>query len=129
MKNLIFICLTALCVNASAYEEIDVKGKWQYTVQENDTKVTWGLDIGEVITVFDKTCEVAGQTVKVAVQVATKLADGIFEIQGQASQSTKAGNFECAINVVPEVLKYQADQEHLSLTSQSNTTTVYNRVK
>ncbi len=129
MKKILFACLTAVSVSAAAYEDVDVKGKWQYTSQEKDTKVTWGLDIGEVITVFNKTCEAAGQTVTVVVQVATKIANGMFEIQGQASQSTKAGDFECAINVVPEVLKFQVDQDRLSLTSQGNTTTVYDRVK
>ncbi|OQW46594.1 MAG: hypothetical protein A4S09_05285 [Proteobacteria bacterium SG_bin7] len=129
MKKIIFVCLTAIGLGASAYDGTDVKGKWQHVMQEKDTKVTLGLDIGEVITVFNKTCEAAGQTVNVVVQVATKVTDGIFEIQGQASQSTKAGDFECAINVVPEVLKFQVDQDHLSLTSQGNTTTVYDRVK
>lgn len=129
MKKIAFACLTAICMSASAHDEAAVKGKWQNIVQEKDAKITLGMDIGEVITVFNKTCEAAGQTINVVVQVATKIADGIFEIQGQATQTTKAGGVECTIDVKPEVLKYKVDQAHLTLTNQANAEFVFDRVK
>ncbi len=129
MKKLVFACLTAMALSASA-DDAAIKGKWSMVAQQTETaKVTLGLDIGDIITVFNKTCEAAGQTINVIVEVATKITDGIFEIQGSAASTIKAGDLECTIEVKPEVLKYQVDQAHLTLTNAANQAFVFARVK